>query len=229
MAPQRGRFLKYKNHNWGCKINQTKLEKIAKEFAKKIKTPEGLSTLTSVLTKQIVEAALGAEMEEHLEYSKNQQTDKTNSKNGHIRKKRKGSHGEIEISTLRVRDGTFKPQFIKKRENRLTQFDEQITYLCGKGMTTRDTTDTFSELYGAEVSPTFVSKVTVTVLQEFEQWQSRALDDVYPITYLDCIHVSIRHEGRVYKQAIYVALGITMVGHKEELGSWISKNEGAKF
>ena len=210
-------------------MNQTELEKMAQEFAKNIKTTEDLSSLTSILTKQVIEAALGAEMDEHLGYSKNQQTDNSNARNGHTKKILKGSHGEIEIATPRDRKGTFDPQLIKKRQNRLTQFDEQITYLYGKGMTTRDITDTFSELYGAEISPTLVSKVTAAVQQELDAWQDRGLDDVYPIIYLDCIHVSIRHEGRVHKKAIYVALGISMEGHKEVLGLWISKNEGAKF
>jgi len=210
-------------------MNEKELKKMADEFAKKIKTPEDLSSLTSVLTKQIVESALGVEMEQHLGYSKNQHTNKSNARNGYTKKKLKGSHGEIEIATPRDRNSTFDPQLIKKRQNRFTQFDDQITYLYSKGMTTRDITDTFAEMYGAQVSPTLVSKVTQAVLQELEQWQSRALDDVYPIIYLDCIHVSIRHEGRVHKKAIYVALGITMEGHKEVLGLWISKNEGAKF
>jgi len=210
-------------------MNEKELAKMANEFAKNIKTTDDLTSFTSMLTKQVIEAALGAEMEEHLGYSKNQQTHKTNTRNGYTKKILKGSHGEVEIATPRDRKGTFDPKLVKKRQNRLTQFDEQITYLYGKGMTTRDITDTFEELYGAQVSPTLVSKVTQAVLLELEQWQSRPLDDVYPIIYLDCIHVSIRHEGRVHKKAIYVALGITMEGHKEVLGLWISKNEGAKF
>ena len=210
-------------------MNEKELAKMAHEFAKHIKTTDDLTSLTSMLTKQVIEAALGAEMEEHLGYSKNQQTDKSNARNGYTKKILKGSHGEIQIATPRDRNGSFEPELIKKRQNRLTQFDEQITYLYGKGMTTRDITDTFEELYGAQVSPTLVSKVTAAVLQELEAWQARGLEEVYPIIYLDCIHVSIRQEGRVHKKAVYVALGITMEGHKEVLGLWISKNEGAKF
>ncbi|MBL4774007.1 MAG: IS256 family transposase [Alcanivoracaceae bacterium] len=210
-------------------MNEKELAKMANEFAKNIKTTDDLTSFTSMLTKQVIEAALGAEMEEHLGYSKNQQTDKSNNRNGYTKKILKGSHGEVEIATPRDRNGSFEPQLIKKRQNRLTQFDEQITYLYGKGMTTRDITDTFEELYGAQISPTLVSKVTAAVIEKLEDWQARGLEDVYPIIYLDCIHVSIRHEGRVHKKAIYVALGITMEGHKEVLGLWISKNEGAKF
>ena len=118
-------------------MNEKELAKMAKEFAKNIKTTDDLTSLTSMLTKQVIEAALGAEMEEHLGYSKNQQTDKSNARNGYTKKILKGSHGEIQIATPRDRNGSFEPELIKKRQNRLTQFDEQITYLYGKGMTTR--------------------------------------------------------------------------------------------
>ncbi len=118
-------------------MNEKELEKMAKEFAKNIKTTDDLTSLTSMLTKQVIEAALGAEMEEHLGYSKNQQTDKSNARNGYTKKILQGSHGEVEIATPRDRNGSFDPQLIKKRQKRLTQFDEQITYLYGKGMTTR--------------------------------------------------------------------------------------------
>lgn len=210
-------------------MNYKELEKIAKSLAKSIKTEEDLSKLSAQLTKLTVEAALGAEMEEHLGYSKNEQTDKSNSRNGYTKKILKGSHGEVEITTPRDRDSSFEPMLVKKGQSRLTHFDKQITYLYGKGMTTRDITDAFMEMYGAEISPTLVSKVTEAVIKEFESWQSRPLDEVYPIVFLDCINVSIRHDGKVIKKAIYVALGVTMDGHKDVLGLWISENEGAKF
>ena len=210
-------------------MNYKELEKMAKSLAKSIKTEDDLSNLSAQLTKLTVEAALGVEMEEHIGYSKGKQTDKTNSRNGYTKKRLLGSHGEIEISTPRDRDGSFEPMLVKKGQSRLTQFDKQITYLYGKGMTTRDITDTFMEMYGADVSPTLVSKVTEAVIREFESWQSRPVDEVYPIVFLDCINVSIRHDGKVIKKAIYVALGVTMEGHKEVLGLWISENEGAKF
>lgn len=118
-------------------MNEKELAKMANEFAKNIKTADDLTSLTSMLTKQVIEAALGTEMEEHLGYSKNQQTDKSNARNGYTKKILKGSHGEVEIATPRDRNGSFDPVLIKKRQKRLTQFDEQITYLYGKGMTTR--------------------------------------------------------------------------------------------
>lgn len=108
-------------------MNEKELAKMAKEFAKNIKTTDDLTSLTSMLTKQVIEAALGAEMEEHLGYEKNQQTDKSNARNGYTKKILKGSHGEVEIATPRDREGNFEPQLVKKRQNRLTQFDEQIT------------------------------------------------------------------------------------------------------
>lgn len=118
-------------------MNYKELEKIAKSLAKSIKTEEDLSNLSAQLTKLTVEAALGAEMEEHLGYSKGQQTDISNARNGYTKKTLKGSHGEVEIATPRDRDSSFEPMLVKKGQSRLTHFDKQITYLYGKGMTTR--------------------------------------------------------------------------------------------
>ena len=107
--------------------------------------------------------------------------------------------------------------------------DEQILSLYARGMSTRDIVDAFQEMYGAEVSAGLISKVTNAVLEQVVQWQNRPLDAVYPILYLDCIHIKIRHEKRVINKAIYLALGVNLQGHKELLGLWVSENEGAKF
>ncbi len=101
--------------------------------------------------------------------------------------------------------------------------------MYSQGISTREITDTVSELYGTEVSPTLVSNVTDAILDDVIEWQSRSLDDVYPIVYLDCIVVKVRQDKKVINKAIYLALGVTMTGHKELLGLWISENEGAKF
>jgi transposase-like protein len=141
----------------------------------------------------------------------------------------KGDHGELEIATPRDRKGEFEPIFVAKNQTRLTKFDDQILMLYAKGMTTRDIVETFAELYGADISPTLVSQVTDSVLEKIIQWQSRLLDAVYPILYLDCIVVKIRQDKRVINKAVYVALGVNVHGQKELLGLWISENEGAKF
>jgi transposase-like protein len=178
-----------------------------------------------------VEAALGAEMEEHLGYTKHapEGHNTGNSRNGYSAKTLKGDHGEVEIEIPRDRIGSFEPQLIRKGQTRLTEFDDQILTLYSNGSSTRDIADAFKQMYGANVSATLVSRVTESVLERVREWQSRPLDEVYPIVYLDCIVVKVRRDNRVINKAIYLALGINLEGHKELLGMWLSENEGAKF
>ena len=141
----------------------------------------------------------------------------------------KGDHGEIRLETPRDRLGTFEPEIVKKGQTRIAGMDEQILCLYAKGLSTRDIVEAFGEMYGAEVSAGLVSQVTNAVLEQVREWQARPLDEVYPIVYLDCIVLKIRQDKRVIKKAIYLALGVSLEGHKELLGMWISENEGAKF
>jgi putative transposase len=207
------------------------IQSLATELAKNLKTEKDLSALSRELVKLTVETALGKEMEEHLGYSKHsiEGRGSGNSRNGTSKKTLKGQIGEVEILTPRDRSGTFSPQFIKRGQTRLTEFDDQILALYSRGMTTRDIAATFKEMYGAEVSHTLVSKVTDAVIDTVVAWQNRPLDEIYPVVYLDCIVVKIHQDKRVLKKAIYLALGITTEGHKELLGMWLSENEGAKF
>jgi len=207
------------------------LQSLAKELAKNLKTEKDLSALSRELVKLTVETALGKEMEEHLGYAKHSSKGHGtgNSRNGSTTKTLKGQIGEVEIATPRDRLGTFSPQFIKKRQTRLTEFDDQILALYARGMTTRDIAAAFKEMYGAEVSHTLVSKVTDAVIDEVITWQNRPLDEIYPVVYLDCIVVKIHQDKRVIKKSIYLALGITTEGHKDLLGMWLSETEGAKF
>ena len=211
--------------------DRKKLEAIAKELAKDIKSEKDLSDLSRELVKLTVEAALGAEMEEHLGYAKHSLSGRNsgNSRNGSSPKTLKGDHGEVEIETPRDRSGSFSPQFVKKGQTRLTHFDDQILALYAKGMSTRDIVSAFQEMYGADVSPTLVSKVTESVLERVLEWQSRPLDKLYPIVYLDCIVLKVRQDKRVINKSIYIALGINLEGQKELLGLWIAESEGAKF
>ena len=133
------------------------------------------------------------------------------------------------INTPRDRASTFEPQLISKGQTRITGMDDQILALYAKGMSTRDISAAFQEMYGAEVSAGLVSKVTNTVMEQVIEWQGRPLDVVYPIVYLDCIVIKIRQDKRVINKSIYLALGINVEGHKELLGIWLSENEGAKF
>lgn len=212
-------------------MNQKKLEALADELAKDLKTPADLNALSAQLTKLTVEAALKAEMNHHLGYDKNDPEGyhSGNSRNGYSVKKLKGDHGEIDLQTPRDRNASFEPQLIKKGQTRITGMDAQILSLYAKGMSTRDIVATFEEMYGAEISAGLVSQVTNTVMEQVVEWQNRPLDAVYPIVYLDCIVLKIRQDKRVINKAIYLVLGINIEGHKELLGLWMSENEGAKF
>lgn len=213
------------------KEQMKKMRELAEEFAKDLKTPEDLSAFSAQLKKIEVEAALGAEMEEHLGYSKHAPDGNNtgNSRNGSSKKTLKGDHGEVEIETPRDRNGTFEPVMVRKGQRRITGMDEQILCLYAKGMTTRDIVEAFDEMYGAEVSATLVSRVTNAVIEQVREWQERPLDEVYPIVYLDCIVLKIREDKRVTKKSVYLALGVNLEGQKELLGIWIAETEGSKF
>lgn len=212
-------------------VDEKKLKELISELAKQVKTEKDLGELSEQLTKMTVEAALGAEMEDHLGYEKHAPEGRNsgNSRNGKSSKKLKGKHGEVEIDTPRDRKGTFEPKLLGKYQTRLTAFDDQILCLYAKGMTTRQIVDAFQEMYGAEVSATLVSKVTDAVIDQMSEWQSRPLDPLYPIVYLDCIVVKVRQNKQVINKSIYIALGIDLEGHKQLLGLWIAETEGAKF
>ena len=211
--------------------DDSQLQALVKELAKGVKSQKDLSDLTSKMVKMTVEAALDSEMEEHLGYTKHspQGHNTGNNRNGHSRKRLIGDHGEIEIETPRDRNGEFEPQFVRKGQTRLTHFDDQILSLYAKGMSTRDIVASFKEMYGADVSPTLISKVTESVIDRVIEWQNRPLDAIYPIVYLDCIVVKIRQNKRVINKSIYLALGVNLDGNKEVLGLWLAETEGAKF
>ena len=210
-------------------MNKKELEAFAKEAAKGIKTQKDLAEFSQMLTKVTVEAALNAELDEHLGYEKHAQSDTSNSRNGVSRKQLQTEDGTFELTTPRDRDGSFEPQLVGKHQRRFTSMSDKILSLYAKGMTTREIEATFLEMYGAEVSPTLISKVTDAVMDEVIEWQSRPLDAVYPIVYLDCIVVKVRQDKQVINKSIFLALGVNLEGHKDLLGMWIAENEGAKF
>lgn len=198
------------------------------------KKPEDLigeNGLLKQLTKALVERALQAEITEHLGHDKHETvTNPTgNARNGKSHKTLKGEFGELPIEIPRDREGSFEPQIIPNHQTRWVGFDDKIISLYARGMTVREIQQHLTEIYGTEVSPTLISTVTDSVMDEVKQWQSRPLDTVYPVIYLDCIHVKVRDAGSVRAKAIYLAIGINMEGHKEILGLWIAQTEGAKF
>lgn len=183
------------------------------------------------LTKRLVERALEGEMTAHLGYEKHAPggVGSGNSRNGTTAKHVVGEFGAVELEVPRDRDGSFTPVLVPKRQRRLPGFDEKVIALYARGMTTREIQGHLHELYRVEVSPALISAVTDTVLDEVKAWQARPLEPVYPIVYLDAIHVKLRTEGQVQSQAVYLALALTLEGQKELLGLWIGEAEGAKF
>lgn len=210
-------------------MNKKELEAFAREAAKGIKSEQDLTDFRKILTKITVEAALNAELEEHLGYALHEQSTTNNSRNGYSSKSIRTEDRQVDLKTPRDRECSFEPKLVKKNQTRFTSMDDKILYLYAKGMTTREIVDTFKEMYDAEISPTLISRVTNAVIEQVIEWQARPLDSVYPIVYLDCLVVKIRQDKHVINKAIYLALGVNIEGHKELLGMWISENEGAKF
>jgi putative transposase len=210
-------------------MKNKELQAIAQAAAKNIKTEEDLNKFRQMLTKITVEAALNAELDDHLGFDKHEQSELDNNRNGVSHKTLQTEDGQFELATPRDRAGSFEPKLVKKHQRRFTSMDDKILFLYAQGMTTREIVRTFKEMYGADASPALISKVTDAVIEEVVEWQSRPLDAIYPIIYLDCIVVKIRQDKRVINKAVYLALGVNMEGHKELLGLWLAENEGAKF
>lgn len=210
------------------------LVKLADSLLINYKKPEDLigeNGLLKQLTKMLVERALEAEMTEHLGHGKSGSIINAggNTRNGHSDKTLKGDFGELPLAIPRDRQALFEPQLVAKQQTRRTGFDDKIISLYARGLSVREIQGHLEEMYGTEVSPSLISAVTDAVSEEVKLWQARPLDALYPILYLDCIHVKVRDAGAVRTKAVYLAIGVNMDGHKEVLGLWIAQTEGAKF
>lgn len=204
------------------------------ELLKGIKTQEDLAGpngLLKAITKALVERMLEGELTHHLGYEKSDPVGygSGNSRNGKTRKTLRSEQGEIEVAVPRDRQGSFEPQLVRKHQTRWNGLDDKIIALYARGMTVRDIQAQLEEMYGVDMSPGLISEVTDAVLDEVKTWQSRPLECMYPVLFLDALMVKMRHEGRVENRAVYVAIGIDEEGQKEVLGLWSAANEGAKF
>ncbi|ABG99531.1 probable transposase, mutator family protein (plasmid) [Rhodococcus jostii RHA1] len=191
----------------------------------------GPNGLLNQLTANVLETALEAEMDEHLGYEKHHVTgrNRENSRNGRRTKTVLTEIGPVQIQVPRDTDASFDPQIVKKRQRRLTGVDEIILSLSAKGLTTGEIAAHFDDVYGASVSKETISKITDKVLTEMAEWSVRPLDPVYPVLFIDAIHVKIR-DGQVANRPVYVAIGVTTAGEREILGLWAGDGgEGAKF
>lgn len=191
----------------------------------------GENGLIKSFAKAILEKALEGEMTEHLGYEKHdvKGNNTGNSRNGFSKKTVSGDFGDVDLNIPRDRKDNFEPQIIKKNQTRFDGFDDKIISLYSRGMTTRDIQEQLKDLYGVDVSPSLISTVTESVLEEVYSWQNRPLDKLYPIVYLDALVVKIKENKQVVNKAIHLALGVNIDGQKELLGMWVTNNEGAKF
>ncbi len=206
------------------------------ELLKGCERPEDLlgdGGLMQGLKRALMQRMLGAELTDHLGYEPGETPPpvQPNRRNGTGRKTVKGEAGAFEIDVPRDRDGSFEPRLIGKGQTRIDGLDDKIVAMYARGMSVRDIRSHLEDLYGIEVSPDLISRVTDAVLDEVKEWRSRALDAVYPVVIFDALRVKIRDkDSRIVKnKAVYLALGITSEGTREVLGLWIAENEGAKF
>lgn len=183
------------------------------------------------LVKQTLEAFLELEMEEHLGYPRygSQGRGSGNSRNGTSTKTVRGDFGEVEIETPRDRNGEFEPKVVAKRQTSVGNFTETVVSLYARGMTTREIEDHVKQVYGIEVSPQFVSRATEQLQQQITDWQSRPLERVYPVIFVDGLRVAVRSDKGVLKKCVYTVLGVNAAGRQEVLGLWIEETEGARF
>ena len=206
---------------------------ILEELLKLAKDPKALFGAGGILQQlkgALMERMLEAEMTEHLGYEANASEGRGsgNSRNGHTQKTVTTESGPVQIRVPRDRAGTFEPQLIPKHARRLEGFDEHVLSLYARGMSMREIQEHLRHLYGTDISPDLITRVTDAVLEQAREWRDRPLEAVYPVLYLDALFVSVRDGGAVTKKAIYVALGITTRGTRDVLGIWIEPTEGAR-
>lgn len=202
-----------------------------RELAEQCETVDDIQVMIKELFKETLQQVFEAEIEDHLGYSKHdvKGNNSGNSRNGYFKKTIKSKFGETELKVPRDRKGQYEPQIIKKYETSINGLEDQIIALYSKGMSTRDIENHMNDIYGVNVSPAMVSKVTDKILPLVYEWQSRLLDSVYPIVFLDAIHFKVKHENRIVSKAAYTVLGINSDGMKDILGIWIGAEESASF
>ncbi|MDU2132346.1 MAG: IS256 family transposase [Finegoldia magna] len=176
-----------------------------------------------------MEELLKAELDEHLDYEYGEKPLSLNTRNGTSKKTVRSSYGNIDLNIPRDREGTFEPQSLKKYEKDISNIENQIISMYGKGMTTRDISSHIKDIYGFGISETMVSKITNKILPTIEEWQNRPLEKIYPMVFLDAIHYHVRENNIVVKKAVYIALGYNLEGFKEILGMWVGENESSKY
>lgn len=208
-------------------------EELIKILAKdpNIKTAEDIQNVLKDLFGGMLQQMLEAELDNHLGYEKHDYQNKatTNSRNGKSRKTMKSNLGYFDLDVPRDRDGSFEPEIVKKYQTDVSHLESSIIGMYAKGMTTRDIASQVNEIYGMDISPTLVSNITDKVIPMIREWQSRPLETVYPIVFMDAIHFKVRKDNTVVSKAAYAAIGVNLEGKKDVLGIWIGASESSKY
>jgi len=216
------------------------------ELIKSCTTMEDINNIGNMLKKRMIEALLEGEMDSHLGYKKHKRVDdvlegeeddgsfsfnnRPNARNGHSQKTLKLESGDMEIKVPRDRASEFKPLLVPKHQTTIaSDIEDKIIALYARGLSTRDVEDSIKELYGLEISKSAISTITDKVLPEIKSWQSRPLDKIYPIVYMDAMVFKVKSENTISNRAMHFCIGINLEGKKDLLGIWITDNEGAKF
>jgi len=210
-------------------LDREELKKLLKE--KGVRSLDDFNAFMREVSKEVVETILDGELTDHLGYEKHDQKTKSteNARNGFTPKTVKSKFGEIDLDVPRDRQSDFEPQIVKKRQKDISGLEEKIISMYAKGMTTRDIQAHIKDLYGYEISPETVSSITDKVMERAREWQSRPLDSVYALVYMDAVFLKMRLEGHVRNMALYTIVGINLDGQKECLGLWICETESAKY
>lgn len=204
-------------------------EFLSDDFLKQFKNGKQLNDFLGQIQKRAIEKMLEDELDAHLGYEKNEQSDSKNARNGYGKKKIKTSYGEAEIKVPRDRDASFNPMIVPKRESMVEGIEEVIVSLYAKGMSVSDIEDQIRDVYKFEVSTATISRITSRVAEDIVAWQNRPLEPVYLIVWMDGIVFKVRENSKVVNKTIYIAVGLRKDGYKEVLGMWLGKNESAAY
>ena len=210
-------------------IPKDQLRKLIKQY--NLKDTNDIQNMLKDMFGDAIQEMLEAELEEDLGYTrydyKNKST--TNSRNGYSKKKIRSNYGDTRIKVPRDRDGEFEPKIVKKNQSILPSIEDQVLSMYAKGMTTTDIEKHLESIYGIDATPDLISSITDKILPLVTEWQSRPLEEVYSIVFMDAIHYKVRSEGRIVSKAAYTAIGVNLDGIKEVLGIWVGEAESAKF
>lgn len=210
-------------------FDKDELQKLLKD--KNLKGQDGLQEVLRDLTKEVIEALYDGELTDHLGYPRHEQNGNQNgnTRNGKSKKSVRSGFGEIELSPPRDRIGTFDPQVVKKRQNDITGIETKVISMYAKGMSTRDISSHIYDIYGYELSAETISTITDKVLDKAREWQSRPLEAVYAIVFMDGMVIKMRVDGTVQNVTVYFVIGIDLEGNKSCLGLYLAESESAKY